>query len=110
MRAKLFETAETLDIDLGEGVYAHFLGPTFETPAEIRMAMAVGANIVGMSTVPENIIANHCGLRVVGCSAITNLGAGMDDNESLSHEHTLVGAAKAEKNMARLIGEYITNL
>lgn len=110
LRARLLDTAKKLDIDLGQGVYAHFLGPTFETPAEVRMAIAVGANIVGMSTVPENIIANHCGMKVVGCSAITNYGAGMEGGELLSHDQTLEGAAKAEKNMARLIGEFIANL
>lgn len=109
LREKLFAAASATNIRLGQGVYAHFLGPTFETPAEIRMAKTIGADLVGMSTVPENIIANHCGLKVVGCSAVTNLGAGMDQDEKLSHDHTLVGAAKAEKDMAKLLGRFIAD-
>jgi len=92
---------------LGEGVYCQFLGPTFESPAEIRMAKAIGADTVGMSTAVENIIARHCGLKCVGVSAVTNLAAGMGD-EPLSHEQTLAGAQKAESNMAKLVHAFIT--
>lgn len=92
---------------LGEGVYCQFLGPTFETPAEIKMAKAIGADTVGMSTVVENIIARHCGLKCVGVSAITNLAAGMGD-VPLSHEQTLEGAKLAESRMAALVGAFVT--
>jgi xanthosine phosphorylase len=91
---------------LGEGVYCQLLGPTFETPAEIRMLKAIGADTVAMSTAAENIIARHCGLKCVGVSAITNLAAGMG-NEPLSHEQTLAGAKLAEHNMAKLVRAFI---
>ena len=72
---------------LHKGVYMWFSGPSFETPAEIRMARVMGANAVGMSTVPEVILARFLGLRVAACSVITNLAAGMTGAE-LSHEET----------------------
>ena len=85
LREKLLAAAKKVDIDLGTGVYCQFLGPTFETPAEIGMAKAVGGDLVGMSTVADNIIARHCGLKCIGVSAVTNLAAGMGE-EALSHE------------------------
>lgn len=91
---------------LGAGVYCQFMGPTFETLAEVRTAKILGADTVGMSTAVENIIARHCGIKCVGVSAITNLAAGMSD-EPLSHEQTLQGAKMAEDNMIRLIGSFI---
>ncbi|HUX40092.1 MAG TPA: purine-nucleoside phosphorylase [Rectinemataceae bacterium] len=75
-----------LGMVLREGVYAWFTGPAFETPAEIRMARLLGADAVGMSTVPEVIAAVHCGLRVLGVSCITNLAAGMSDSPITSDE------------------------
>ena len=72
---------------LHKGVYMWFSGPSFETPAEIRMARVMGANAVGMSTVPEVIVARFLGLRVAACSVITNLAAGMTGGE-LSHQET----------------------
>ena len=93
-------------VPLGAGVYAQFMGPTFETPAEIRMARAIGADTVGMSTAVETIVARHCGLKCVGVSAITNLAAGMGE-EALSHEQTLAGAALAEENMIKLIRAFV---
>lgn len=103
---KLMHCADENGIPLGHGVYACFLGPTFETPAEIRMAAAIGADLAGMSTVPECIIANHCGVKCVGVSAVTNMAAGMSD-EILSHEHTMANAKLAEANMARLVKAFI---
>ncbi|MBL8289146.1 MAG: purine-nucleoside phosphorylase, partial [Rubrivivax sp.] len=76
---------------IGEGVYAWFLGPQFETPAEIRMCQLLGAQAVGMSTVPETIAARHAGLRVLAVSLLTNMAAGLSD-ERLSHAHTLTMA------------------
>lgn len=109
LRQNLMNAANKASISMGQGVYCQFLGPTFETPAEIGMARAIGADLVGMSTVTENIIARHCGLKCVGISAVTNLAAGMSDT-TLSHDQTLEGAAKAEQAMATVIKEFIAQL
>lgn len=110
LRARLLEAGKAAGVTpLGSGVYCQFAGPTFETPAEIGMARAIGADTVGMSTVVENIIARHCGLDVMGVSAITNLAAGMND-EPLSHDQTLRGAKLAEQNMAKLVEAFLDQL
>ncbi len=106
-RAFVMKLAGELKIRMGEGVFAGWLGPCFETPAEIRMLKVLGADTVGMSMVAENIVANHCGLRCVGVSAITNLASGMSD-VPLSHEQTLQGAKLAEQNLALLVQAFIT--
>lgn len=87
LRAALVRAAETAEFKLHRGVYMWFSGPSFETPAEIRMARVLGANAVGMSTVPEVILARFFGLKVAACSVVTNLAAGMTGAE-LSHEET----------------------
>jgi xanthosine phosphorylase len=102
LRAVLRETAQTLGIPLAEGVYLATAGPSFETPAEIRAFRTLGADAVGMSTIPEVILARHAGLRVVAVSAITNLAEGMG-GESLSHEQTLRYANEAAGDLTRLI-------
>jgi purine-nucleoside phosphorylase len=93
-------TAKDLGIEVHQGVYAGLLGPTYETPAEIRMYRTFGADAVGMSTVPESIAANHLGVRVCGLSCITNLAAGLSP-QKLSHEEVIensrMGAAKLKK-------------
>ncbi len=94
---------------LFEGVYAWFLGPQFETPAEIRMAQRLGADAVGMSTVPETILARHLGLRVLALSFITNFGAGMS-SENLSHAHTLQQAQEGSARASGLLAEIISQL
>lgn len=87
MSAAIEKAAKATGTPLHKGVYMWFSGPSFETPAEIRMARIVGANAVGMSTVPEVILARFLGLRVAACSVITNLAAGMTGSE-LSHQET----------------------
>lgn len=100
MRAALRAAAEAEGIALPEGVYCWFSGPSFETPAEIRAAKVLGADAVGMSTVPEVILARFLGLRVAAVSVVTNMGAGLSA-ESISHAHTKamapLGAAKFER-------------
>lgn len=102
IRAGFRKVAESLGIPLQEGVYIAVTGPSFETPAEIRAFQRLGADAVGMSTVPEVILARHCGLRVAGVSAITNLGEGLSDT-ALSHEHTLALAGQAGQDLTRLV-------
>jgi xanthosine phosphorylase len=94
--------AREIGVALSEGVYVALLGPCFETPAEIRAYARLGGNAVGMSTVPEVIVARHCGMRVGAISVLTNLGAGLADEE-LSHDQTLHFAAKAADGLERLL-------
>jgi purine-nucleoside phosphorylase len=100
LRARLHAAAKEQDIALADGVYAWYSGPSFETPAEIRAIRILGADAVGMSTVPEVILARFLGLRAAAISTITNMAAGMSD-ENISHEHTKamapLGAAKLER-------------
>jgi xanthosine phosphorylase len=105
LRGLLRQCAGKLGIALPEGVYLAAHGPSFETPAEIRAFRTLGADAVGMSTVPEVILARHCGLRVAAVSAITNLAEGMG-GDALSHEQTLHFAAEAAGDLARLIERF----
>lgn len=106
MRADLKAAASAENLPLPEGVYAWFSGPTFETPAEIKAIRTLGADAVGMSTVPEVILARFLGLRVAAISTITNMGAGMADEE-ISHAQTKaiapLGAAKLERVLRRYL-------
>jgi purine-nucleoside phosphorylase len=97
LRRKSHEIANALGIALKDGVYLWYSGPSFETVAEIQMAIRLGANAVGMSTAPEVILARMLGLKVWACSSVTNMGAGLSD-EKISHEHTKTMAVQgAEK-------------
>jgi len=102
LRARARAAARAAGMTLHEGVYAWVMGPQFETPAEIRMLRTLGAQAVGMSTVPETILARHAGLRVLALSMITNMAAGMAA-ETLSHAHTLAGAAAGSERAVKLL-------
>jgi len=102
LRARLKACADRLGIALHEGVYAWLAGPQFETPAEIRALRVLGIDAVGMSTVPDVILARYLGMRVLAISAITNQGAGMSE-EQLSHEHTMAQMGIAAERLTRLL-------
>ena len=109
LRAAAKAAAPAASVTLHEGVYAWVLGPQFETPAEIHMLRTLGADAVGMSTVPETIIARRLGMRVLALSLITNLAAGMSD-EHLSHAHTLAQAQAASDVAGRLLEAVVAAL
>jgi len=98
-----------LGVDLGEGVYAAFAGPSYETPAEIRSLKSIGADLVGMSTVPEVIAARHSGIRVLGISCVTNPAAGILD-QPLNHAEVLENAERAKGQFIRLLRAVIPDI
>lgn len=102
LRQAAREAADSLGISLREGVYMYFPGPQFETPAEVRMARTLGADAVGMSTVPEAIVAAHCGMRVLGFTLCTNMAAGVLD-QPLSGEEVLEAAEAARPKFTALV-------
>ena len=101
-------TANELKIHLQQGVYMGFSGPTYETPAEIRMARVMGADAVGMSTVPEVIVARHMSLRVLGITCVTNLAAGMQAN--LNHAEVVETTERVKADFKTLIKETLKNI
>lgn len=102
LRARAREAAGRLGIELGEGVYAAWLGPQFETPAEIRFMRAIGGDLAGMSTVPEVIAARHMGVRCLGISVVTNMAAGVVEGR-LDHEAVLELGAEAQPRLTALL-------
>lgn len=102
LRRMTRRVAEELGIDLKEGVYVAMLGPSYETPAEIRMLRTVGGDAVGMSTVPEVIVARHAGIRVLGLSCISNMAAGILP-QPLSHEEVMETAERVKETFLRLV-------
>ena len=103
------DTAKALDIKLQKGIYVQLTGPSFETPAEIRMLRTLGADAVGMSTVIEAIAGNHAGMRVCGISCIANLACGMTDNP-LTHEEVQESADKAAPKFRKLVSTAIEKI
>jgi purine-nucleoside phosphorylase len=102
LRSQAERVAARLGLPLPSGVYAGCLGPQYETPAEVRMLRGLGADLVGMSTVPEAIAARHMGARVLGLSCVTNLAAGLTD-QPLSHDEVTETAALARADFLRLL-------
>ncbi|MEF3301882.1 purine-nucleoside phosphorylase [Paenibacillus sp. GYB003] len=109
LRTIATETAAELGLELREGVYAGLLGPSYETPAEIRMLRTIGADAVGMSTVPEVIVARHAGIEVLGISCITNMAAGMLE-QHLSHAEVMDTANRVKERFLGLVAAIIPKL
>jgi purine-nucleoside phosphorylase len=109
LRALAHETAKSLGFELREGVYVGLLGPSYETPAEIRMLRILGADAVGMSTVPEVIAARHTGMEVVGISCISNMAAGILD-QPLSHAEVMETADRVKDKFVSLVKGIIPKL
>jgi purine-nucleoside phosphorylase len=109
LREALRAAAAAEGVVLGEGVYAGLLGPSYETPAEVRMLRSMGADAVGMSTVLEAIAARWVGLEVVGVSLVTNAGAGYS-GQALSHEEVLAAGEEAGPRLASVIRRFVAGL
>ncbi|MCY6960307.1 purine-nucleoside phosphorylase [Clostridium brassicae] len=109
LRKKVKEMSKALNIDLKEGVYACMSGPTYETPAEIRMLRTLGADAVGMSTVPEVIVAVHSGMKVIGVSCATNMAAGILD-KPLNHQEVMETSAIAREKFIKLMRNIINRM
>jgi purine-nucleoside phosphorylase len=109
LRAAARAAAQRLGIELGEGVYAAWLGPAFETPAEIRFVRAIGGDLVGMSTVPEVLAARHMGIRCLAISCVTNMAAGVLP-EPIEHERVLEIGASVQGTLTALLQEVLPAL
>jgi xanthosine phosphorylase len=109
LRATLIRTGANLGFNLSEGVYISTIGPVFETPAEIRAFRTLGADAVGMSVVPEVILARHAGMRVVGIAGITNLAVGMS-KEKVTHDVTLSSSTMLARSLAKLLPAFVKEI
>lgn len=103
------QIARKQGLDLKEGIYVGNTGPTYETPAEVRMARVIGGDAVGMSTVPEVIVARHCGMKVLGISCLTNMAAGIL-NQPLSHDEVMETTEKVKERFLRFVKEIVKYL
>jgi purine-nucleoside phosphorylase len=103
------ELAETLNLKIQEGVYVGNTGPTYETPAEVRMLRTMGGDAVGMSTVPEVIVAQHSGMKVLGISCISNMAAGILD-QPLNHEEVIETTEKVKADFLRYVKAIVKEL
>jgi purine-nucleoside phosphorylase len=110
LREIAISAAQAEGIELKQGVYIATLGPSYETPAEIRAFRTLGADLVGMSTVPEVIAANHAGMEVLGISCATNLAAGVNPDATLSHEEVIETTRRKGEEMRRLIYAIVSRL
>lgn len=109
LRAQLAKAALDAEVDVKKGVYVFALGPNFETAAEIRMYSILGADVVGMSTVPECLVARHCAIKVAGISIVTNHATGIA-SEPLTHEETLANAERAARDLEQLLRAFLRML
>ncbi|WP_180946857.1 purine-nucleoside phosphorylase [Peptostreptococcus faecalis] len=107
--ALIKKCASKLDIKISEGIYMFFSGPSYETPAEIKMASILGADAVGMSSVPEVIVARYCGMRVYGISCITNMAAGIS-GEELNHNEVIEITRLTNSRFSKLVKKLIEEL
>lgn len=108
-RRTAFDEARKLGIELHEGVYAALAGPSYETPAEIRYLRAIGADLVGMSTVPEVIVARHMGIEVLAISCVTNMAAGIS-GQTINHEEVLETGRRVRGTFLSLLGAVIPKI
>jgi purine-nucleoside phosphorylase len=108
-RAIAVAEAKALGIEMSEGVYAAVPGPSYETPAEIRYLQAIGADLVGMSTVPKVIAARHMGMRVLGISCVTNMTAGIE-RRAIDHAEVLAVGERVQTQLAALLGAVIPRI
>jgi purine-nucleoside phosphorylase len=102
--------AGELRVPVKEGVYAAMLGPSYETPAEIRFLRIIGADVVGMSTAPEVIVANHMGMKCLGISCVTNMAAGVIPDKKINHEEVLETGAMVRDTLVRLLAALVPRL
>lgn len=109
LKALAKDVAAKLNIEVKNGVYCFFPGPMYETPAEIRMLKVCGGDMVGMSTVPEAIVARHSGMKTLGISLVTNKAAGLGKTQ-LSHEEVMEAAELAGKNLVALVTEILKEM
>jgi len=109
LRTLALAAAAELKINLQQGVYVAMSGPSYETPAEIKYAKMIGADAVGMSTVPEVIVAVHCGLKVLGISCVTNMAAGIS-KQKLNHKEVMETAEIAKEKFMSLVKKVVSNM
>ena len=109
LRNKVKKASQMAGVEIKEGVYLAMPGPSYETPAEVKMANIIGADVIGMSTAPEAVVANHCGMDIIGLSCITNYAAGVSDKK-LSHDEVIETANKVKLKFKTLIKAVIKEL